>query len=234
MRRLSKSFPQYIYLHGFASAPGSSKAQYYAERLQELGLKVQIPDLNRPAFRQLTLSSQLSIIDKCISDIEDSDIVMIGSSMGGLLATLQSQRSNSIKGLILLAPGFGLPRRWQQMLGDEGVEKWKQSGYVEVFHHGTNNNEELGVEFIIDAQNYQTDDLEVTIPTLLFHGIYDDTVPIEESRRFAHMNQTLVEYHELIDDHQLISSLPEMWKHSYSFLSNHHFAPAGVFTPFGQ
>lgn len=38
----------YIYLHGFASAPSSSKAIYFKEKLD--GSKVIVPDLNQDDF----------------------------------------------------------------------------------------------------------------------------------------------------------------------------------------
>ena len=40
-----------IYLHGFASSPMSTKAQFLAGRLAARGLTLQCPDLNQPDFQ---------------------------------------------------------------------------------------------------------------------------------------------------------------------------------------
>ena len=39
-----------IYLHGFASGPSSTKAVYFARKLEALGINTTIPDLNWPEF----------------------------------------------------------------------------------------------------------------------------------------------------------------------------------------
>src|SRR5947207_1883679 len=96
-------WPTYIYLHGFASGPGSTKAQFFVSHLRDLGMKVLLPDLNGNRFRDLTLTNQLRIIEGCLDDAGDQ-VVIVGSSMGGLLATLVAQTSKSLKSLILLAP----------------------------------------------------------------------------------------------------------------------------------
>src|ERR1044072_1257723 len=48
-----------VYLHGFASSAGSSKATYLAERLRACGVDFQAPDLNLPDFTTLTVTRML-------------------------------------------------------------------------------------------------------------------------------------------------------------------------------
>ena len=45
---------QYIYLHGFASSPQSQKAQAFKQQFDQLGLPLQIPDLNQGDFSRLS------------------------------------------------------------------------------------------------------------------------------------------------------------------------------------
>ena len=99
----------FIYLHGFASSPSSSKAMYFADRLSGKNAQVSIPDLNGSDFKKLTLSSQLQIIDNQfnLSNTETDararkKIALIGSSMGGLLAVLKSMASSQVAALILM------------------------------------------------------------------------------------------------------------------------------------
>ncbi|MBV9404994.1 MAG: hypothetical protein JO211_06600, partial [Acidobacteriaceae bacterium] len=48
-----------FYLHGFGSGPGSQKAQFFSEKLQRLGIRIEIPDLNEGDFPHLTVTRQL-------------------------------------------------------------------------------------------------------------------------------------------------------------------------------
>jgi hypothetical protein len=218
--------PAVLYLHGFASGPSSTKALYFSERLREHDVHALVPDLNLPSFETLTLSSQLRVIDETLAHLEPGrDLVIVGSSMGGLLGTLHARKSSRIRALVLLAPGFGLPRRWHAMLGSEGVERWQAEGYTEVFHYALNRPARLAYDFIVDAQKYQTDNLTVAVPTLVFHGKNDATVPVEESIRFSENNPGLVHLHILDDGHELIEPLPLVWQLTHSFLHERNLLP---------
>ncbi len=210
--------PAFLYLHGFASGPSSTKARFFSSRLQELGAGPSIPDLNGPSFEHMTLTSQLQIADRALSALENADVVIFGSSMGGLLATLLAQKCARTRALVLLAPGFGLPRRWTAKLGEEGVEQWRLQGFTEVFHYAFEKQASLRYDFIVDALNYETDNLKVSIPTLVFHGKNDTTVPVEESLHFAADNPGRVELHILDDGHELIEPLEHMWRTTHTFL----------------
>ena len=45
-----------VYLHGFASGPGSKKARYFSERLAECGVSLEVPDLAEGDFENLTVT----------------------------------------------------------------------------------------------------------------------------------------------------------------------------------
>ena len=49
----------YIYLHGFASSPQSSKAIYLRDRFAEINLNLEVLDLNQGDFTHLTLTRQI-------------------------------------------------------------------------------------------------------------------------------------------------------------------------------
>ena len=207
-----------LYLHGFASGPSSSKAIYFAEKLTEMGINVLIPDLNQPSFENLTLTSQLAVIEHEVTQLHEEPLLIFGSSMGGLLATIKSATAKNLRALVLMAPGFGLLKRWPAILSKESVDQWRHQGSIDIFHHGLGRNVPLSYHFIEDAQKYQTENLHVQVPTLVFHGQNDTTVPISESQDFARNNPDNVELHTLDDDHQLITSLPNMWQITRQFL----------------
>ena len=203
-----------IYLHGFASGPQSSKAQYFRRRFAELGIKTQIPDLNDGAFESLTLSSQLRSIE---SIAQGNDVQLIGSSMGGYLATLYAARHPEVTQLVLLAPAFSFARRWRNMLGVEKVDEWRRTGWLPVYHYGAKTEQPVGYSLLEDAEQYD-DYPDVSQPVLIFHGVHDDVVPAKLSQRFAELHpQTTLRIMD--SDHQLLNVLEEMWTEIRSVLA---------------
>jgi hypothetical protein len=213
--------PCVIYLHGFASGIGSTKARFFKTKFEQSGIDVALPDLNVPTFEQMTFTSQLQIVEKEAARLgDDRPITLMGSSLGGLLATIASQKLSHghIKKLILLAPGFGIAGRWRETIGEEAMADWQQNGSKSFFHYAFGKDLNLAYSFIEDLGQYQTDALRVDVPTLVFHGINDATVPVDKSREFSQLNADLVQLKELEDGHELIASLPAMWQDVERFL----------------
>jgi pimeloyl-ACP methyl ester carboxylesterase len=122
---------RFVYLHGFASSPGSRKARFFEDRFRELGIGLEIPDLAEANFRNLTLSAQLNVLERlCGND----PVSLIGSSMGGYLAALHAARHPEVRKLVLLAPAFSFASRWPETLGAEAMEQWKRTNTLRVFH----------------------------------------------------------------------------------------------------
>lgn len=210
-----------FYLHGFCSSPSSVKAVRFKNMLTEIGVSVEVPDLNFPSFKEMTLSNQIDLVEKQINQMpRDSSVVLIGSSMGGLLASLLSERIKRVKALVLLAPGFGIARRWREHLNEEEYDNWMRSGEHSFYHHAHDAYMPLSYAFAQDLERMKTEDIIVDLPCLVFHGLKDTTVPIEESRRFASLNQS-VDLRVLDDDHQLLNSLEHMLSESLEFLRRH-------------
>lgn len=194
-----------LYLHGFASGPGSKKGRYFAERLPGL----EIPDLASGGFEHLTITGQLAVLDRAA---RDDHVALIGSSLGGYLAALHAARSPRVERLVLLAPAFGFARRWAETADD-----WKRAGYREFYHYGQQRLARVGYQLLEDALQYQ-DFPDFPQPALVFHGRLDDTVPVEYSIRYA-QNRPNVELSVLDSDHELMDVLDEIWKQSGGFLT---------------
>ena len=191
---------RYFYFHGFASSPKSRKAQYLSDRLTEHGWTLEIPDFNQGDFSSLTLTRQLGQV----TDLLGSDrAVLLGSSFGGLTAAyLGDHLGNQIAHLILLAPAFGFPQRWRDRLSPEKQQQWENSGELMVYHYGEGQELPLNYSFWEDAQQYDWTQLSNQIPTQIFHGVNDNSVPIEYSRQYA-ADRPWVELTELDSDHGL-------------------------------
>ena len=101
-----------VYLHGFASSPHSSKAQFFLRKFAALGVPMEIPILDEGRFEELTISGQLAVIERAVGD---QPAILIGSSLGGYLAALYANRHPAqVEKLVLLAPAFQFPRRWRE------------------------------------------------------------------------------------------------------------------------
>ena len=205
-----------VYLHGFASSPQSSKATFFAERFAAKGITFLCPDLNRPAFETLTVSRMLRQLEDQISTLPPSDVVLIGSSLGGFVGVEAAARQaglprHPIARLILLAPAVELEwDRWSE-IGPGGVERWKKTGYVEVFHYALDRPERLGFGFYEDAARYHPAARRLALPTLIFQGRQDESVSPEIVQRFS-QRQDAATLHMLDDTHQLKNSLDFIWR----------------------
>jgi uncharacterized protein len=212
-----------MYLHGFASGPSSTKAQFFTSRLGQLGMTIYVPDLNGQSFADITITSQLQSIENTIKG-SGGDFLVIGSSMGGLLSVIAANRFPCIRALILMAPAFGMTARWQNRLGANFTD-WKRREAIEIDHHAFGRKMPLKYSFIEDLGKYQTENLKVSVPTLVLHGKKDDSVPLAESEKFLELNRDFVELHIMDSDHQLADCLPELWELTGTFMKRHRLLP---------
>ena len=205
-----------IYLHGFASGGASTKATYLARRLGEYGIELQTPDLNLPDFSTLTITRMLEQT-RALLDSASTRQTIIGSSLGGFVAVNAALKfADRVDRLVLLAPAldFDGPRT---RLGDVGLEHWKASGQLDVFHYGYGRVVPVHYELYQDAQQYPVADADVRVPTLVFQGTRDDAVDPQTVGAWARRRPN-VELHLLDDDHQLTASLPFIWETLARFL----------------
>jgi hypothetical protein len=202
-----------LYLHGFASGPGSNKARFFQRVLEGAGADFTALDLARGDFEHLTITGQLQAVQEAAAG---EPAALIGSSMGGYVAALYAARHAEVTRLVLLAPAFGFARRWPERLGREAVTHWRRTGWMEVFHYAEGRNRALSYALLEDGAQYE-EYPDFTQPALIFHGAQDDVVPAELSRRFAaaHPNATL----EIVDSgHELLNVLDSIGPKVAEFL----------------
>ncbi|MCU1295069.1 MAG: hypothetical protein JWP08_3919 [Bryobacterales bacterium] len=202
-----------LYLHGFASGPTSRKATFFAAKLRALGFPVDIPDLAEDNFRNLTLTGQLRVIERLANN---EPVILIGSSMGGYLASLYAAEHPEVDRLILLAPAFAFHELWVSKMSDPELTRWRQNGSVDVFHYGAGREMPLGYGMLKDASQYEPFPA-FTQPALIFHGEADTSVPVQYSVNFInlHPNANLV---RLPSGHELTDVLDRIWQDSQAFL----------------
>lgn len=229
----------YIYLHGFASSPQSSKAEYLRDRFAASEIDLNIPDLNQGDFSHLTITRQIKQVAALfpqpprnseasgglapprisegsgglappLSKEGYGGVTLIGSSLGGLTAALLAQKYPQVKRLVLLAPAFGFLSHWLPKLGEEQLQRWQTEKYLLVHHYGEKRSLPLHYQFIVDAAQYNDEKIQCSIPTLILHGRHDEVIPIQASRDFAQYNPG-VQLIELDSDHALGNVMAEIW-----------------------
>lgn len=208
----------YLYLHGFASSPQSKKAQYLYDCFAEVGINLDIIDLNAGDFSRLTLTRQ---IEQTLSAFpaDDNLVTIIGSSFGGLTAAWLGEKYHKVRNIILLAPAFGFPKNWLSKLGEEKIKQWQESGSLPVYHYGEEQELLLHYNFLTDIEQYDESQLTRVVPTLILHGKNDEIIPIEASRNYVRKHPW-VKLIELESDHSLTDALPEIWQVIYSEISS--------------
>ncbi len=195
-----------VYLHGFASSPQSSKAQFFKRKLEAAGIEVEIPQLDGGDFERLSITGQLAVVDKAVGG---RPVVLFGSSLGGYLAALYAARHAEVERLVLLAPAFQFPSRWRERYSEEDLARWQRDGSVPVYHYGEGREMRLGYQLIEDSAQYEGEP-DVQQPTLIFHGVKDAVVPIGVSEQFA-ARRANVELRRMDSGHELTDVLEEMW-----------------------
>jgi len=174
------------YIHGYQSSPESEKGRLFKEKLGAIPVKYR--DC-KP--EDLIISDAVKKIMEQIQ--EDNNVVLIGSSLGGLLATKTAIRSkNNVKQLILLNPAIiplsidiarlqGIPPRILQEMQDEQLFKEK-----------------------------------IPCKTFLILGTLDDVIPNEWGIEFAKKQEAVIKF--LHDDHRFTRNIEKLPKLIRGFL----------------
>jgi len=201
-----------VYLHGFASSPNSGKARFFRRKFEECGIPMAIPRLDESRFEELTISGQLRVVGQAVGD---RPAILMGSSLGGYLAALYASRHpDQVERLVLLAPAFQFPRRWQERYSPQD---WKRACFITVFHYGDGHERRLGYQFVEDAARYE-DEPGFPQPALILHGVRDDVVPAAVSRSYA-ARRPRVELALLESGHELTDVLEPLWIHVSRYLA---------------
>jgi pimeloyl-ACP methyl ester carboxylesterase len=206
-----------VYLHGFASSSRSSKATFIASKLAPYGLTLESPDLNEPDFTTLTVTRMLTQVGDVIGG-GTAPVALIGSSLGGFVGVQAAVRHPArVSHLVLLAPALDFGGNRMRELGGVGLENWKASNRLNVFHYGYGRVMPVHFELYEDARRYDSFNAKVAQPVQVFQGRMDDAVDPATVERWCSARPN-VELHMLDDGHQLLDSLEVIWGEMKRFL----------------
>jgi len=207
-----------IYLHGFASSPGSSKAARFARELAARQVAFACPDFNEPSFETLTITRML---EQTREEIERASgpVALVGSSLGAFVALHAADRDTTGKvvRLILMAPALDFGGNRLRQLGEHGIAEWRERGSIRMFHYAYGEPREIGFALYEDAARYDALALTVVKPTLVFQGRHDASVNPDMVEQWA-SGQPNVTLRMLDDDHQLTASIETIWREAERFL----------------
>ena len=197
---------EFVYLHGFASGPSSKKAAAFKNKFEEIGVSLNIPDLEGGDFENMTLTSQIKIVLDLLDQIQSEKVCLIGSSMGGYLATLVAQQRVKIRATYLIAPGFNFLERWMRSLELDCADETCWDPKIQIFHYRYNKIKYICTDIFKDAKNWNTLALNREVPSRIVHGTHDEVVPLGESKKFA-SKRPWCSLKELDSDHGLLCHL---------------------------
>jgi hypothetical protein len=206
-----------LYLHGFASSAKSSKAAFLSTRFAAQGTGLETPDLNEPDFGTLTVTRMVGQVAHAI-DAGGGPVALIGSSLGAFVAIQAAlQRPESVDRLVLLAPALDFGGDRMRSFAEGGLEQWKASNALNVFHYGYGRTIPVHYDLYADATRYDSLNAALSMPVQVFQGRRDTAVDPEMVERWSG-TRPYVELHMLDDDHQLLGSLDYIWTEMARFL----------------
>jgi pimeloyl-ACP methyl ester carboxylesterase len=218
-----------LYLHGFGSRQGGTKAEFFRRRFVEAGLAFCSFDFqghgdSGGSMLGLSLSRNLDDTARVHDWLEARGhrrVVLAGSSMGGLTALWHGARHpGRALAATHLAPALDLGRNFEERVGEAGMRQWRREGRLHVQNDLVDCH--LGWNFVEDFAVYPVDRLQAQYrtPTLLLQGKQDDSVNWRSVAAFATAcSPETVRLHLFTDgDHRLIEHRERLWALMREFL----------------
>ena len=182
-----------VWVHGFGSFRGGEKAAAVRAACLSRGWGFLACDFRGHGnstgtmheLRASRLLEDLNAIREFLVAQNCPRFGLIGSSMGGFASVWFTRaHPESVVGGVLLAPAFGfLQRRWDRLTSLER-EEWKRTDRLRVKNEWVET--ELAYGLVEERERFHPNDLAQgwNAPALLFHGLADDVVPVEDSLDF--------------------------------------------------
>ncbi len=207
---------------GFRSVCAGTKATTFEARARAAGLPYARFDYrgigeSEGRFEETTISREVEDLALVLDRLATPKVVLIGSSLGGVVSLLTAQRRpRQVAALLLIAPAFDFFERNEHYLGADGVARWRRDGVVETTDAYTGERYRLRYDFLRDGLAHQAAVWEGGAPytVRIFHGTLDATVAIGASERFL-AEAPCPDCHLTPipgGDHQLLDHLDLIWE----------------------
>jgi len=168
---------QLFYIHGYMSDPNSTKGTLFKEKL------------NAKAIKYRDCEPEDLVISDCLKRIkneieQDNEAVLIGSSLGGLLAAKTALENPNVKQLILLNPAIIPP-------------------YVDIkqIH-------DMPLRILADMQDNRLFKEKINSEIYILAGTNDDVVPSDWVKEFAKAQNVKIKF--LDDNHSFTYNMDKL------------------------
>lgn len=192
-----EGMPEVVFCGGYASDMKGSKAEYLAEVCENQGLGFLRFDYrghgeSEGRFEDFGIGDWIEDAESAIFSLTKHKIILIGSSMGGWIATYLAQKhSKKVESLIGIAaaPDFTEDMFWNSFTTEEkakidrGEIVERPSGYDEPYR--------ISPALIRQGRDYLIlrSELNLPMPVRLFQGLEDASVSSETALRLANHAQ---------------------------------------------
>lgn len=213
----------FLSLHGFGSSPQSNKNVALAAAFEARGLTLHRPDLNQPSFAKLSFAAMLAQLDRVDREVRPERWCIVGSSLGGYVAGLwAAAHPERVRKMVLLCPAFELAQRWSTLVTPDELSRWEREGAMP-FRNAQGDDVGLHFRFVEEARTI-TPMPQPSCPIRVIHGLRDERVPIELSRRFVATDPSRRSLLELDDGHELRGDLDLLCREVLGFFEVTHEA----------
>ena len=206
-----------VYLHGFLSSAQSTKGRFLEVRLAAVPrVAYHAIDFNPTPrdFEAMTTTGQINRLRQYVLDHGLSDISLVGSSFGGLIALHYAHLFGGVDRMLLLAPAV----TWLSGgLSEQQLRQWDQAGALPVLHPAFEGEVPIRYDLQLDGLRY-LDPAPPAAPTVIIHGRQDNTVPCAHSQAYAAAHPEQVRLIEVEADHDLNPYLDLIWEQVETFV----------------
>ena len=138
-------------------------------------------------FSRMTVATCCDQLERAISLIHDrgySELGLIGSSFGGLLAILVGQHHPELRAIGLKCPVPDFPEMLEHEFGSDGIEEWKRTNSIPDVTGGAAS---MALDFTFYESCRAVDAYQaarkINVPVLIVHGERDELVPFHQIRQ---------------------------------------------------
>ena len=188
-------------------------------------------------FGHMTYSAELNDLGQVVDAVANGSIGLapagigiVGHSMGGGVAILETARDSRIGALVTWAATAQFGRLWRP----EQLREWRRSGRLDVVNQRTGDILPLYADILDDLErNAETLDVtrtasRIRVPWLIAHGTADETVPVDDAHTLhaANPGSTLL----MLDDAGHTFGIKHPWSGSSKAFDRLHQATIEWFT----
>lgn len=168
-----------FFIHG---APGSSNNYYKYLQDSLLLSKANLYSIDRPGYgysnfgkAEKSIIKQSEVIAQVMDSLPESEMIVLGHSYGGPIASYSSLLTPKVKGVIMLAPA--IDPEHERIFWVSYIAKWKLTKWMIPGAMGVAGDEKFShVEALKEiSESWQN----VDVPVLHIHGTKDIIVPFE-------------------------------------------------------